>query len=77
MGFDPKPLPVSPGDLITRRLQIIGSTQNAREHLYEALDYVAKKKVRVIAETYRLDEVNKAYERVAAGKARFRAVIVQ
>jgi alcohol dehydrogenase len=76
MGFEAKPLPVSPGDLITRRLKIIGSQQNGREYLYEALDYVAKGKVKVIAETYKLSEVNKAYDRVAEGKVRFRAVIV-
>ena len=44
--------------------------------MYEALDYVAQGKVKVIAETYRLDEVQKAYDRVAEGKVRFRAVIV-
>ena len=76
MGFEAKPLPVSPGDLITRRLKIIGSQQNGREYLYEALDYVAKGKVKVIAETYKLSEVNNAYDRVAEGKVRFRAVIV-
>jgi alcohol dehydrogenase len=76
MGFDPKPLAVSPGDLIMRRLKIIGSQQNGREYLYEALDYVAKGKVKVIAETYKLADVNKAYDRVAEGKVRFRAVLV-
>jgi len=76
MGFEAKPLLVSSGDLITRRLKIIGSQQNGREYLYEALDYVAKGKVKVIAETYKLSEVNNAYDRVAEGKVRFRAVIV-
>ena len=56
-------------------LRIIGSQQNGTEFLYEALDYAAKSKVKVIVETYRLDEINKAYERVAEGKVRFRAVI--
>ena len=32
-------------------------------------------KVKVMAETYLLDEIGKAYERVAAGKVRFRAVM--
>jgi len=61
--------------LIGRRCRIIGSTQNGSEYLYEALDYVAKEKVKVIAETYSLDEINRAYERVAEGQVRFRAVI--
>jgi len=54
---------------------VIGSTQNGREYLYEALDYAAKGKVKVIAETYKLDEAPKAYARVAEGTVRFRAVL--
>ena len=76
MGFEATPLPVSPAELIMRRIRIIGSQQNGREYLYEALDYAAKGKVKVIAETYRLADVNRAYNRVAEGKVRFRAVIV-
>ncbi|MEK6569302.1 MAG: hypothetical protein AABZ38_03215 [candidate division NC10 bacterium] len=52
-----------------------GSQQNRREYLYEALDYAAKGKVKVIAEIYPLKEIGRAYERVANGKVRFRAVI--
>jgi alcohol dehydrogenase len=76
MGFEAKPLPVSPGDLIMRRLKIVGSQQNGREYLFEALDYAAKGKVKVVAETFSLNEINRAYDRVAEGKVRFRAVIV-
>jgi alcohol dehydrogenase len=75
MGADAKPLPLSLMDLIGKRIQIIGSTQNGPEFLYEALDFVAKGKVKVIAETYKLDEAPKAYQRVVEGKARFRAVL--
>ena len=77
MGADVKPLSVSLNDLIFRRLKIIGSQQNGPEYLYEALDFVAKGKVKVIAETHKLDEINRAYDRVETGKARFRAVVVQ
>jgi D-arabinose 1-dehydrogenase-like Zn-dependent alcohol dehydrogenase len=58
-----------------RRHRILGSQQNNREYLYEALDYVAKGKVKVLTETYKLEEIGLAYERVAEGKVRFRAVI--
>jgi len=75
MGYEAKPFPVPPADAILKRLRIIGSQQNGTEFLYEALDYAAKGKVKVIAETYRLDEVQKAYERVEKGQVRFRAVI--
>jgi len=76
MGFEPKPLPISPADLIMRRIRIIGSQQNGPEYLYEALNLAAAGKVKVMAETYRLDEINKAYERVERGQVRFRALIL-
>jgi alcohol dehydrogenase len=65
----------SPGEFLANRHQIIGSSQNGREFLYEALDYVAKGKVKVMAETFPLDDIADAYEKVANGKVRFRAVI--
>jgi len=76
MGFEAKPLVFSPGDFIMKRMRVIGSQQNGTEYLYEALDYVAKGKVRVIEETYKLDDITRAYERVAEGQVRFRAVVV-
>jgi len=62
-------------DLIQKRIRIIGSQQNGPEYLYEALDFVALGKVKTILETYPLAEAAKAYERVAEGKVRFRAVL--
>ena len=75
MGADAEPLSVSLIDLISKRIQIVGSQQNGPEYLYEALDYVAQGKVKSIIETYPLAEAVKAYQRVAEGKARFRAVL--
>jgi len=76
MGFEPKPLQISPGDLITKRIRILGSQQNGREYLYEALDLAARGKVKVVTETYPLDQADAAYVRVSEGKVRFRAVLV-
>jgi hypothetical protein len=75
MGADAEPLAVSLMDLIGKRIQVICSTQNGREYLYEALDVAAKGKVKVMAETYLLADAPKAYKRVAEGKPRFRAVL--
>jgi len=47
---------------MANRLQIIGSQQNGREYLYEALDYVAKGKVKVMTETFPLEDSADAYE---------------
>ena len=61
--------------LLMGRGRIIGSIQNDREYLYEALDYVAKGKVRVMTESFPLDDMNTAYEKVVKGELRFRAVL--
>jgi len=74
MGIGPEPLQLS-DEVLFKRWRIIGSGQNGREHLYEALDYAAKGKVKVMAETFSLGEISRAYERVVAGSVRFRAVI--
>src|SRR6516165_10325298 len=76
MGAEAKPLAVSPLELIMKRIKIIGSQQNGREYLHEALALAASGKVRVVTETYRLDEIGKAYERVAKGRVRFRAAVM-
>jgi D-arabinose 1-dehydrogenase-like Zn-dependent alcohol dehydrogenase len=75
MGFEPKPLPLSIGDLIMRRIRVLGSQQNGREYLYEALKFVAEGKVKVLAEPYPLADIGRAYDRVEAGQVRFRAVV--
>lgn len=75
MGFENKPLPVHPADLIMKRIRVIGSQQNKREYLYEALEAAAAGKVKVVTEVYRFDDITKAYERVEKGLVRFRAVI--
>jgi len=75
MGADAEPISLSIIELLMKRIQVIGSQQNGPEYLYEALDFVAKGKVKTVAETYSLAEAPKAYQRVAEGKARFRAVL--
>jgi len=75
MGIDDKPLPVYPGDLIMKRIRVIGSQQNNREYLYEALKLVADGKVKVHTEIFDFSDVHQAYQRVADGKVRYRAVL--
>jgi alcohol dehydrogenase len=74
MGVGNEPLNYTP-ELMFKRVRLIGSSQNGVEYLYEALDIAAKGKVKVVEEIYKLDDIAKAYDRVAEGKVRFRAVI--
>jgi dehydrogenase len=50
------------------------STDNL-DYLYEALDYVAKGKVKVMTKSFPLENITEAYDKVANGQVRFRAVI--
>jgi alcohol dehydrogenase len=76
IGLSDEPFTISaPFELVSNRLQIMGSQQNGREYQYEALDYVAKGKVKVMTQTFPLDDIADAYERLANGKVRFRAVV--
>jgi alcohol dehydrogenase len=75
MGFSTtEPFTISP-EILFNHSRIIGSTQNDREHVYEALDYAAKGKVRVMTEIFPLEEISNAYDKVANGNVRFKAVI--
>lgn len=75
MGLSDEKLEIDPILLLMKRIKIMGSLQNSVEYLYEALDMAAKGKVKVMAETFKLDEINKAFDKVEAGEVRFRAVI--
>lgn len=75
MGVSNEKLTIDPLSLALSRHQIIGSQQNSPEYLYEALDFVAKGKVKVMTETFSLENISEAYDKVANGKVRFRAVI--
>ena len=75
MGFSTtEPFIISP-EILFNHTRIIGSTQNDIEHLYEALDYAARGKVRVMTEIFPLEEISNAYDKVANGNVRFKAVI--
>ncbi len=64
-----------PRDILMKRNRVIGSLQNGPEFLYEALDYAARSKVRAVIEPYQFEEITRAYDRVANGEVRFRAVL--
>ncbi len=75
MGVSPTESLTVPPEILFKRIRILGSTQNDREHLYEALDYVAKGRVKVMTEISPLEEISNAYDKVANGNVRFKAVV--
>jgi alcohol dehydrogenase len=75
MGYENKPLPIPVGELIMKRIKIIGSRANHPEHLFEALQIAAAGRVAAMTETYSLDQLPLAYQRLIEGKVRYRAVL--
>jgi len=75
MGLTSGPLTIEPTVLMFGQRQLRGSTQDERSDLFEALALVAKGKVKPVIETYPLERVNEARERLEAGKVRYRAVL--
>jgi alcohol dehydrogenase len=75
MGISEEPLEIG-SDFLLNRNEIIGSQHNHRVYLFEALKLAAEGKVKPIVESYALEEITHAYDRLASGQVRFRAVMV-
>jgi D-arabinose 1-dehydrogenase-like Zn-dependent alcohol dehydrogenase len=60
---------------LSRQLRLVGSMQDERRDLVEALDLVAAGKVKPWIETYPLERVNEVRERLMGGRVRYRAVL--
>lgn len=60
---------------LSNSYQFIGSGHNGMEYLVEALDLVARGHVKPMIELYPKERVTEAYDRVASGTARFKAVM--
>jgi len=70
------PIRIDPMTLMMGQRQLRGSSQDERSDLYEALQLVASGRVRPAIETYPLEQANAVRERLAAGKVRYRAVLL-
>ena len=73
MKFSGQPIIITL-DIVVNRWSIIGSTQMGR-NIFMRHDYGAKGKAKVIAENFSLGDIAQAYEKLASGNVRFRAVI--
>ena len=73
IALDEMPLPSL--QLVANSYQIIGSAHNGLEYLAEALGFVARGQVQPMIEVFPKERVAEAYDRVASGAVRFRAVV--
>jgi len=69
------PLPIIPVQLLAGEKRIIGSLVGSKLDFQELMKLAVQNKIRPVTETYALDDVNMAHERLRAGKVRYRAVL--
>lgn len=69
------PSPGSGIDFVMNRQRVQGSTHGGLRYLEEALEFVARGEVTPIFETFPVEKAAEAYEAVASGDIRFRAVL--
>jgi D-arabinose 1-dehydrogenase-like Zn-dependent alcohol dehydrogenase len=75
MGLPDGALTIDPLALTFGQRQLRGTVQDERADLAEALQHLARGKVKPRIETYPLGKVNDVRERLAAGHVRYRAVL--
>jgi D-arabinose 1-dehydrogenase-like Zn-dependent alcohol dehydrogenase len=75
MGLADGAIAIDPMTLMFGQRELRGSSQDERSDLHEALQFLARGRVKPRIETYPLAKVNEVRERLAAGKVRYRAVL--
>jgi D-arabinose 1-dehydrogenase-like Zn-dependent alcohol dehydrogenase len=75
MGIADGALEVGSLPLLLGQRELRGSTQDERADLFEALQLLARGKIKPRIEAYPLAQVNEARERLESGKVRYRAVL--
>ncbi|TQS41962.1 alcohol dehydrogenase catalytic domain-containing protein [Cryptosporangium phraense] len=75
VGADPEPIRVSPFQLISTSRTVHGHPSGTARDVEETLRFAALSGVRPKTETVGLDDVADAYDRMLAGKARYRMVL--
>jgi len=74
MPAEPHPSP-DPGSLILKRRSLAGSITGGLTETQEMLDFCAEHGIAADYEMVAMDEVNEAYEKLLAGKVKYRYVI--
>ena len=74
-GFTSDPIPVVPLALAVSQQSVIGSLIASRRDTEELLQLAAQQRIEAISESFSLEEVNLAYEKLRKNDVRYRAVL--
>ncbi|GAA2333236.1 alcohol dehydrogenase [Dactylosporangium salmoneum] len=75
IGADTAPLGISPAQLLMNALIVRGHPSGTAQDVEDTMAFSALHGIRPITETVPLDRANEAYQKMLAGKARFRMVL--
>lgn len=75
VGVPPSNLSVHVNHLLDTRRRITGSPIGNRARMYQMLEFAKRHGIAAEIETYQIDQVNEAIERVKSGKVRYRGVL--
>ena len=75
VGASAEPFAVSSFQLIGAQRSIIGWPSGTSKDSEDTLKFAANTGVRAMIETFPIDQVEQAYDRMMTGKVRFRAVL--
>ena len=75
VGASPEPFPVSSIQLISGEHTILGFASGTSKDSEDTLKFAAMTGVRAMIETFPIERASEAYDRMMAGKVRFRAVL--
>ena len=70
------PMQITTFDLLFPPKQLLGGSQGERRDLVEILDMLAAGRMKPLIETYPLEKANEVRDRLAAGKVRYKAVLL-
>lgn len=75
IGVDETPLGITPGQLVLQGKAVQGHPSGTAKDIEDTMAFSALRGIRPIIETMPLDDADQAYQKMLAGKARFRMVL--
>lgn len=75
VGILAAPLEISAAPMIMAQNSLSGSPVGSPSTLRKMLDFAARHNIQPVTETYKMSEINEAFERLESGNARYRIVL--
>lgn len=75
VGAALEPIDIRAFSLIMSQRSVSGSTVGSPANIAKMLEFAVQHQIRPVIETYRLDQVNEAMDRLRSGQARYRIVL--